>query len=60
MFLTPVTRGGDPIKDPTSGREVNWYQYITQNGDKLTQDEKFLIEKRFGNGILRYFPNVRR
>ena len=60
MFLTPVTRGGDPIKDQKTGREVNWFQYISQNGDKLTQDEKFLIEKRFGNGILRYFPNVRR
>jgi hypothetical protein len=60
MFLTPVTRGGDAIKDPTTGREINWFQYITQNGDKLTPDEKFLIEKRFGNGILRYFPNVRR
>ena len=60
MFMQPVMRGGKPVKDPETGRDINWYQYISENAKNLTDSEKVLIEKRFGNGILRYFPEVKR
>ena len=56
MFLTDVPGA----KDPETGRPMNWFTYIQKHGDDLSPDEKALIEKKFGDGILRYFTSVQR
>ena len=56
MFLTDVPGA----KDPETGRPMNWFTYIQKHGDDLSPDEKSLIEKKFGDGILRYFTSVQR
>ena len=60
MFMQPVLRGGQPVIDPETKRPMNWFQYVSKNASNLTPAEKSAIEKRYGEGILRYFPEVRR
>lgn len=60
MFLTPVKSGGKPIIDEKTGRPMNWVSYITRYGSQLPDETKALIEKEWGDGVLRYFPSVER
>jgi hypothetical protein len=60
MFSDPVMQGGKPLLDPDTKRPVNWFQYISEHGGKLKPEIKKAIEGRYGEGILRYFPEVSR
>jgi hypothetical protein len=60
MFTDPVMQGGKPLLDPDTKRPVNWFQYISEHGGKIKPEIKRAIESRYGEGILRYFPEVSR
>lgn len=61
MFLDPVVKkGGEPVLDPKTGRPMNYFQYISEQGKNFSPEIKKAIESRYGEGILRYFPNVAR
>jgi len=62
MFTEPVKFGGKVLKDPETNRPINWMQWLSdpKNAASLDKSEQAIIEKRFGEGILRYFPGVRR
>jgi hypothetical protein len=60
MFSDPVMQGGKPLLDPDTKRPVNWFQYISEHGGKIKPEIKKAIEGRYGEGILRYFPEVTR
>jgi hypothetical protein len=60
MFSDNVMQGGKPLLDPDTKRPVNWFQYISEHGGKLKPEIKKAIEGRYGEGILRYFPEVTR
>ena len=60
MFKDTVMQGGKPLLDPDTKRPVNWFQYVSEHGGKLKPEIKKAIEGRYGEGILRYFPEVTR
>jgi hypothetical protein len=62
MFSTNYTEGGKPVLEPGTNRPVNWMNWLSnpKNAESLSRQEQAQIEKRFGEGILRYFPGVRR
>ena len=56
MLMTDVPGA----KDPQTGRPMNWFAYLSEHGGELSPSEKKLVESKFGDGILRYFPSVQR
>jgi hypothetical protein len=62
MFTENFTLGGKPVLEPGTKRPVKWMNWLSdpKNAESLSRREQVEIEKRFGEGILRYFPGVRR
>jgi len=66
MFLdnvtkyNPATKKQEPVIDTDTNRPITWASWINKHGTDLDKSEIALIEKKFGEGILQYYPGVKR
>jgi hypothetical protein len=61
MFLEPVMKkNGEQVLDPETKRPMNYFQYVSNYGKDFSPEVKKAIETKYGEGVLRYFPNIAR